>query len=178
VATQFNPAIHLRPVKAEAAQIKGVLTRMNRRMEQDDIVQNTVDQLREFLQVERVILYHFYREWEGQVTFESLQDRQFSVLGMKGPDECFNHEYADLYLAGRVRAIANIMTEPIEDCHRDFLSHLQVRANLVVPILPNQRLWGLLIAHACQTTRDWSTVDIEKMKIAAQTLATAPSIAF
>ncbi len=176
MTTQFDPAIHIRPVQAEAGQVRNILTRMNRRMEQDDLVQNTVDQLREFLQVERVILYHFYCEWEGQVTFESLQDRQFSVLGMKGPDQCFTDEYAELYLAGRVRAIADLLTEPIDDCHRDFLSHLQVRANLVAPIVPNQRLWGLLIAHACQGTRDWSAVDIERMKTAAQALAIAPSI--
>ena len=176
MSSQFALKIHTRPVKAEAELVHGILARMSRRMQQDELVQKTVDQLRESLQVERIVLYHFYCEWEGQVTFESLSDRQFSILGLKGPDQCFTDEYASLYLAGRVRAIANILTEPMNDCHRDFLSNLQVRANLVVPVLPNQRLWGLLIAHSCQKVRSWSEAEIEEMKTAGQALAVAPSI--
>jgi GAF domain-containing protein len=75
-----------------------------------------------------------------------------------------------------VRAIADIETEPIQDCHRDFLRNMQVRANLAVPVLNRTRLWGLLIAHHCQDTHPWSESDIEAMQKAAQTLATAPAI--
>ncbi len=176
MSIQFDPTIHIRPIKAEAEKVSGILTRMNRKLQRDDLVQKTVDQLQGSLQVERVVLYHFYREWEGQVTFEALSDQRFSILGMNGPDQCFTDDYADLYLAGRVRAIADILEEPINPCHRDFLSHLQVRANLAVPILPHQRLWGLLIAHHCNRVHAWSEVEIKQMKTAAQSLSIAPSI--
>ncbi len=142
----------------------------------DALVQETTDKLRNFLQVDRVVLYYFYCEWEGRVTFESLSSSELSIFGSTGPDECFNDEYAALYLAGRVRAIADIEKEPIQACHRDFLRGMQVRANLVVPVLNSQSLWGLLVAHHCQDTRSWSSSDMEAMQKAAQTLATAPSI--
>lgn len=177
MSTPFDAAIHCRPTKAEADQVHGILTRMNRKMQQDQLVQDTTDDLRQSLQADRVLLYYFYRQWEGQVTFESLSDRRFSILGSKGPDQCFTDEYANLYLAGRVRAIADIMNEPIDICHRDFLGYLQVRANLVVPILVNQGLWGLLIAHHCQNTHSWSAVEIEQMGAGAKALAVAPAIA-
>lgn len=37
-----------------------------------------------------------------------------------GSDTCFTDEYAAMYLAGRVRAIADIEVELIQECHRQF----------------------------------------------------------
>ncbi|MBW4654923.1 MAG: GAF domain-containing protein [Kaiparowitsia implicata GSE-PSE-MK54-09C] len=175
MSTQFDPEVHLLRLSAEPLALKSVLQRLNQTMQRDHLVQETTDGLRRFLQVDRVLLYRFYSCWEGQVTFESLSDRSLSILGSTGPDQCFNDEYAALYLAGRVRAIANIEAEPIQPCHRDFLRYLQVQANLVVPILTPD-LWGLLAAHHCQSPRAWSEADIEQMSAAALTLASAPSI--
>ena len=156
--------------------LQRVLNRLCQTIERDALVRQTTNQLRELLQVDRVVLYYFYEKWSGQVTFESLSDRKLSILGSTGPDDCFNNEYADMYLAGRVRAIADIELEPIQTCHRDFLRNLQVRANLVVPVLIPRGLWGLLIAHHCQTPRSWLASDIELMQQKAQILATASCI--
>ncbi|MEM9977071.1 MAG: GAF domain-containing protein, partial [Cyanobacteria bacterium P01_D01_bin.2] len=140
MSTQFDPNIHPRPLNSEVKELRNIFRRLNQTMQRDEVVQGTTDDLLGFLKVDRVVLYYFYRQWEGQVTFESLSDPRFSIYGSTGPDQCFNDEYAALYLAGRVRAIADVETEPIEACHRDFLRYLQVRANLVVPILTSGRL--------------------------------------
>ena len=173
---QFDPHIHSQRPKTEVAKLQKISQRLNQRLQRDRLVQSTTDDLRRFLRVDRVVLYHFSTQWRGQVTFESLSHQKWSIFGSTGPDQCFNDEYAALYLAGRVRAIADIETEPIEPCHRDFLRYLHVRANMVVPILTDHRLWGLLIAHHCQSPRSWPENEIEQMKKAALTLATAPSI--
>ncbi|MGK7871785.1 MAG: GAF domain-containing protein [Xenococcaceae cyanobacterium] len=156
--------------------LQKVTERLTKTLQRDNLVQNTTNYLRNLLQVDRVVLYYFYRQWKGQVTFESLSSREFSILGCTGADECFNGEYAAMYEAGRVRAIADIEVEPIEACHRDFLRDTQVRANLVVPILNNRRLWGLLVAHHCRSPRIWSSSDIEAMQTAAANLGKAPAI--
>ncbi|MEA5603155.1 GAF domain-containing protein [Nostoc sp. UHCC 0252] len=156
--------------------LQNLLDRLVKTMQRDELVRQTTNQLRESLQVDRVVLYYFYNQWEGQVTFESLSSQEFSILGSTGPDDCFNNEYAALYLAGRVKAIADIELEPIESCHRDFLRNLQVRANLVVPILIPKGLWGLLVAHHCQGPHHWSPSDMEVIQAGAKILATAPYI--
>ena len=150
--------------------------RLHQNLAKDSLVQATLDQLRDYLEVERVVLYYFYCHWQGQVTFESLKDQEFSIFGSTGADECFNGEYAKLYQGGRVRAIADIETATINECHRDFLREIQVRANLVVPILYSQGLWGLLIAHSCNLPRPWLPMEIEAMVAGAKTLATSPAI--
>lgn len=159
--------------------LQTLLRRLSHSLERDDLVQNTTNELRQQLQVDRVVLYYFYREWKGRVTFEALSDSKYSIYGETGPDECFNGAYAQRYLEGRTRAIPNIDHEPIADCHRDFLKGMQVQANLVVPILiPLQqrqneavRLWGLLVAHHCQSPRNWSETDVQTMRQGAETLA-------
>jgi GAF domain-containing protein len=156
--------------------LERVIDHLSQTLERDQLVQQTTAHLQSTLQVDRVVLYYFYRRWEGQVTFEALSAPKFSIFGSTGPSDCFNQDYAELYLAGRVRAIADIESEPIQDCHREFLRSLQVRANLVVPILTSCGLWGLLVAHHCTDIRRWSEADIEQMETGALTLATAPSI--
>jgi GAF domain-containing protein len=81
-----------------------------------------------------------------------------------------------MYREGRVRAIADIETEPIHPCHRDFLRTMQIRANLAVPVLQREKLWGLLIAHHCQDIHSWLLSDIEVMQKAAKTLAMTSAI--
>jgi GAF domain-containing protein len=156
--------------------LQSIFDRLSRDLARDILIQTTTDELRKQLNADRVVLYYFYYEWSGRVTFESLSDPKFSILGASGPDECFNSEYAKLYQDGRVRAIPDIDSEPIQPCHRNLLKELQVKANLVVPILIDRGLWGLLVAHQCQSTYNWSMSDINAMQSAATKLALAPSI--
>jgi GAF domain-containing protein len=153
-----------------------VVHRLTQSLQRDILVQQTVCQLRSELQSDRVVLYYFYRPWKGQVTCESLSDEGYSILGSSGADECFTDEYADLYLAGRIRSIGDVDHEPLHECHREFLQKLQVRSNLVVPVLTSKRLWGLLIAHHCRSTHPWLESEIEQMQKGAEVLASAPAI--
>ena len=157
--------------------LERVLNRVTRKIERDELIITITNQLRELLKVDRVALYYFYSRWYGQVTFESLNRSEYSILGSTGADECFNDKYAAMYLQGRVRAINDIEIEPIHECHREFLRNLQVRANLVVPVLTTHKdLWGLLVAHHCQAPRSWSSSDLEAMQQGAKVLATSPNV--
>lgn len=156
--------------------LQQIITHLSATLEKDRQIVAITRDLQHRLDTDRVLLYYFYRPWQGRVTFEALSDPSLSILGSTGPDECFNGDYAALYLAGRTRAIANIETEPIADCHRDFLRTLGVQANLVVPVLVENDLWGLLVAHHCQTPRAWAEADIAAMLYGAERLAIAPAI--
>ena len=66
-------------------------------------------------------------------------------------------------------AKADIYSADISPCHVAFLSQFQVRANLVVPILKDDGLWGLLVAHHCTGPRPWQDAEIALLRqIAAQ----------
>ncbi len=169
----MQPDFRSQSLDTSLEQLAGKLIK---KLEEDDLVQSTTKQLRESLQVDRVVMYYFYREWKGQVTFESLASSDLSIFGSTGADDCFNDQYAEMYKQGRVKAIADIELEPIQPCHRDFLRSIKVRANLVVPILVGQKLWGLLVAHQTRSVRLWSSADIELMQQSAIKLASTFSL--
>ena len=126
-----------------------IINRLINNLKRDVLIQKQLYDIREYLDVDRIVLYYFYRKWKGQVIAESVKSQDLSILGSTGADECFNQEYGALYEEGRIKAIPDIKLEPIHECHRDFLCTINVRANLVVPvILPDgYGLWGLLIAQ-------------------------------
>lgn len=156
--------------------LEEVFSRLSQNLSRDSLVQKTTDNLLKQLSCDRVVIYYFYAKWEGQVTFESLRDQSYSIFGSQGPDECFNQEYAGLYEANRVGLVNNVEDAAIADCHRDFLRSLEVKANLVVPILVKRGLWGLLIAHQCQKSHIWLESEIKLMQKSAEEIASSDSI--
>jgi GAF domain-containing protein len=156
--------------------LSSVLSRITNKLQQDLVVSETLHKLRDILNVDRVVLYYFYTQWKGQVTFESISDHKYSIIGSTGADDCFNIDYATLYLAGRIHATDDIEVAPISECHRDFLREMQVRSNLVAPVLSNSKLWGLMVAHHCQDVKRWKVADIESMRQYSRALKSASSI--
>jgi GAF domain-containing protein len=158
-------------------QLSLVLSRITNKLQQDQVVSEALDKLRQQINVDRMVLYYFYSQWKGQVTFESISDPKYSVIGSTGADECFNAGYAELYLAGRIKSTDDIETAEISECHRDFLKTLQVRSNLVAPIVTKGKLWGLLVAHHCQDIKIWQESDLISIREYSHNLATTSSIA-
>ncbi len=169
--TSFNQPEH----DLKNQDLTKITKRLSKKLAQDNSVHQLTFGLRNSLKADRVVLYYFYRQWKGQVTFESLSNSRFSILGMTGADQCFNDQYAAMYLEGRVKATTDIAVEPMSECHREFLQSIEVKANLVVPVLTNQSLWGLLVAHHCQNIHPWSDQEILLMQQTARTLATSVS---
>ncbi|MEB3357779.1 MAG: PAS domain-containing protein [Synechococcales bacterium] len=119
------------------------------------LLQTVVQEVRRLLDTDRVVVYRFDENWQGSVVFEDVIPPWISTLGEMGADNCFPDKFADLYSQGRVRAIADITQAGLDECHTQFLLSLQVKANLIVPILIHDHLWGLLVAHECRAPREW-----------------------
>jgi light-regulated signal transduction histidine kinase (bacteriophytochrome) len=132
-------------------------------------LQTIVREVRPLLNSDRVLIYQIREESQGEVIVEEVNGNWRSVLGMKTQGECFPEETARLYLRSRIRAINNVSTDTLSDCHREFLETMQVKANVIVPIKMGTQLWGLLIAHQCDAPRNWLDAEIELLQqLAAQ----------
>ncbi|WP_445635593.1 EAL domain-containing protein [Nostoc sp. DSM 114161] len=140
--------------------VAAVTQRIRQSLELDEILQTTADEVRQLFEVDRVVIYQFKPDWSGLVAVESLAQGCMSILGFHVMDTCFQSTGAIYYQQGNSRAIENIETAGLSPCHVELLRSLQIRANLVVPILQQKRLWGLLIAHQCSSTRLWQQSEI------------------
>ncbi|HLO85381.1 MAG TPA: GAF domain-containing protein [Nostocaceae cyanobacterium] len=131
-------------------------------------LQQTVRELRQLLESDRILVYRFTEPTGGIIIAESTITAGAALLGQKINDLCFDIEHRERYKRGGVQVIEDIYTTGLHPCQRDFLAALQVRANLVVPILlqtPAQTdLWGLLIVQHCRDQRQWQQVEIDLLK--------------
>ncbi len=126
-----------------------------------EILETAVTEIQALLKADRVLVYHFQPDGSGIISNEKTQPGIPSLLGEVIEDPCFQEKYAELYSQGRVRAIGDVETEELEPCYLELLQKMQVKANLVVPLFMEQRLWGLLLAHQCSAPRQWQPFEIE-----------------
>ena len=147
------------------SQLMSAMTlRIRQYLDLQDILTSTVSEVREFLQTDRVLIYRFLPDWNGTVAVESVDPQWSSSLGLEIQDSCFMDGRWRDYHQGRVLMIADVDQADLTDCHRQLLKQFQVRANLVVPILEGQKLWGLLIAHHCRSNRQWQVAEVDLLR--------------
>ncbi|MBU7585487.1 MAG: GAF domain-containing protein [Nostoc sp. TH1S01] len=127
----------------------------------EEILQTTVKEVQKLLQADRVVIFRLWADGSGTVVQEAVLPGWPVVLGQNILDPCFQEDYVEKYRQGRISAIFDIATADIQDCHKEFLQQFGVKANLVVPILIRDGIWGLLIAHQCAHPRHWNNFETE-----------------
>ncbi|MFN6539219.1 MAG: GAF domain-containing protein [Nostoc sp. EkiNYC01] len=130
----------------------------------DEILQITVTEVQKLLQADRVLIFQLSPDGSGTVVQEAVLPGWPVILGENIIDPCFKEEYLERYRQGRISAIEDIQTAYIQPCHREFLEQFAVKANLVVPILVRDDIWGLLLAHQCAAPRKWNNFETELLQ--------------
>ncbi|MHC5776408.1 ATP-binding protein [Nostoc sp.] len=138
--------------------------RIRRSLNLQDILQTTVDEVRQFLECDRVTIFQFYPGWGGTIVVESVVPEWMALLPLQIHDPCIGEENVEPFKQGLVTAKTDIYTAGISPCHVEFLESLQVRANLVVPVSLGDELWGLLAAHQCAAPREWQSSEIALLR--------------
>jgi PAS domain S-box-containing protein len=147
--------------------VNQISQQVSKSLDLEEILNTTVDEVRQFLQCDRVIIFRFQLNGNGQVVTESVLPTWTTILGSEIYDPCFIQSWVQEYEQGRIRYIENIYTSNLAQCHIDLLAKFQVKANLVVPILEGENLWGLLIAHQCSASRQWQQVELQLLNMLA-----------
>ncbi|MEH2219746.1 MAG: PAS domain S-box protein [Nostoc sp.] len=167
--------------QAEREQLmRTVAQRIRQSLNLQDILNATVQEVRDLLGVNRVVVYQFDSEMIGTIMAESVEPGWTVSLGVEIHDTCFQTGAGVEYYQGRKRAIANIYEAGLTDCHIRLLERFEVKANLVVPILlevssknPGSHIWGLLIAHQCSSFREWEENQLDLLDQVTVQLAIA-----
>ncbi|MEW6495546.1 MAG: GAF domain-containing protein [Cyanobacteriota bacterium] len=153
--------------------IGAIAQRIRQSLELEEILNTTVAEVRQFLACDRVIIFRFNPDWSGIVAVESVDQGWIPILGTTIHDHCFESAYVQPYKEGQIQATQDIYAAGLSQCYINLLAQLQVRANLVVPILQGEQLWGLLIAHHCSAPRQWQPFEIDLLKSLSTQVAIA-----
>lgn len=162
--------------QAKQERLLGAITQqMRSSLNLQDILKATINELHQVLDADRVFIYRLFLDGTGGAIAEEVSPEFISVLNVTFPEEIFLADRDDCYSQGKV----SILTDR-EDPNQlksptvvEFLTKIQVRARLVAPIIQNQTLWGLLIAHQCDRPRSWQEWEVNLLKQVANQLAIA-----
>jgi methyl-accepting chemotaxis protein PixJ len=107
------------------------------------------------LKADRVVVYRFFPDNSGYVAGEALNPGVMSALTEQANDACIPAELLAAYAQGRVIANSDVMQTSYHPDHMRLFERLQIKSNLIVPIVQNGNLLGLLVAHHCRQIHDW-----------------------
>jgi methyl-accepting chemotaxis protein PixJ len=150
--------------RAEATETevdKEFIHNLSQLASQPDILKAIVEEARTYLNCDRVVVYSLNQDQYGVIVAESVAPGYTNWLDMTIEDPCFEARYLDKYRDGRVRAINDISEVEMTPCHKEQLEAMEVKANLVTPIVNEGNLFGLLVAHQCETSREWQIGEID-----------------
>ena len=137
-----------------------IVSEMRSFLDRERILRTLVNQTRKAIQSDRVGVYLFNDDWSGRFVAESVDGNYPAALGAEIADPCFADKYVEKYRQGRVKATPNIQEAGLTECHMKQLEPFEVKANLVAPVLINEQLVGLLIAHQCSGPRIWTDDEV------------------
>lgn len=197
---------HCQPTAAALQQqiqqerlLNQVTTQIRQSLELPVILKTAVEQVRQCLQVDRLVIYQL-----NAPTATLLKD--FNQPGNRNSGQVVTKYGSVIYEARASDAIPTVMNlsdahcfiqelrqkdwqtieiaDAIEDvetryralpCLLEFLRRAQVRAKLIAPIRLQNQLWGLLIAHECTHPRCWQDSERRFLQQIAENLAIAIS---
>ena len=125
------------------------------------ILQIGVNQSLNILPVSRVIYYQFTSEKTGLVVAESVANNFTTTqnIDILNPDLVTAYFHAHQAGKNQIEVINNLAeADPL---HRENLNSFGVKASLIAPVLVENRLDGLLIAHQCYEQHIWLKDEIE-----------------
>jgi PAS domain S-box-containing protein len=154
--------------------IASITSRMRRTLSLSTILTTTVMEVRRTLRTDRVLIYQLHTPAAGTVVAESVGEPWQPLLGLEIADPCLASDTCiQPYLGGKVHNVPNIHTDRLPDCYKEMLIRHQVQANLVLPILQKDHVWGFLVAQHCESPRHWSYEEVDLLRQLTNQLAIA-----
>ncbi|HAX75091.1 MAG TPA: histidine kinase [Cyanobacteria bacterium UBA11372] len=162
---------------AEQRQILfDVVAKIRESLDLETIFKTTAQEVRRSLKADRVGVFRFHKNTNfcsGEFIAEDVLPEFESALGFKLEDHCFGEDYAPQYAQGRLQAVSNIKKAGFQECYQKSLERFQIQAQIVVPLMEGDRLWGLLCVHQCSHPRNWEDAQLEFVTQVATQLSVA-----
>jgi diguanylate cyclase (GGDEF)-like protein len=171
----------LGPLDLES-HVQAPLARMDAASDILDLSRRSASEIRRLSGFDRVMIYRFDEEWNGEVIAEAVGLSLGSYLGQRFPASDIPSQVRQLFLINPMRAIADVAATPVpiipetgpltgraldlthsalrsaSPIHLEYLRHMGVRSSLTISIIVKEQLWGMIACHHAEPLRaDCST---------------------
>ncbi|MGL4379164.1 MAG: CBS domain-containing protein, partial [Microcoleaceae cyanobacterium] len=149
--------------KAEREELfSTIASRIRSSLQREEALNTIVREVRAFLKADRVLVYQLETPNEEEnIIAESVGKGWKKALGSQIQDICLKKYQIIPNFYECKKATSDIYNAGLSKCHIELLEQFQVKANLVVPIMVKEELWGLLIAHQCDAPRQWHRSELD-----------------
>ncbi|MGD1808225.1 ATP-binding protein [Dapis sp. BLCC M126] len=163
-----------------------VIQKIRQSLDISKIFQTTTQGLRQTIYCDRVVIYQFNPDWSGQIVAESVEsgwkilvkeqendpslkqnamENENCYKDLSNPnaieDTYLQKEEGGIYSQGaKYRVVENIYQAGFTDCYIKLLESFQAKAYINVPIISNNKLWGLLACYQNSAPRQWENPEI------------------
>ncbi|XGV95908.1 MAG: PAS domain S-box protein [Leptolyngbya sp. BL-A-14] len=138
----------------------------------EEILHRTVAEVRQFLQTDRVLLYHFGVSREGRLVADAVAP-EWDIHTENSPHYVWYHDQTALYNQGKTYIVNDTTQLGVPSDYLEIMQRLQIKAKVVVPIMQGDQLWGILAVHQCSSTRQWQPFEIALLEPLATQVAIA-----
>lgn len=179
IGTSFNITDRKQAEIALEQQLKreqllnAIQERIRSSLNLEEVLTTAAQEVRQFLSNDRVLIYRVDPDGTGIMVTHSSDPLAHQINGNNFPPERFSQEERNRYTQGKIVAIEDTDLVQNLPCLAVLRKTLKIKAKLIIPILKEQNLWGLLIAHHCQNSRQWHPSEIESLRSITGQLAIA-----
>ncbi len=161
-----RPVLAVNDMETQTAHLFGDIAASRTRTSQDleNVLNKAVEGALNILQAERVVIYRFYPDWSGYISTEAVLPGWPRALADRIEDSCISQHLIEAYNKGRVVPTDNVFKAGFHPAHLKLMERLQIKASLVTPIVGEDNLFGLLIAHHCLAPHAWLPSEIKFLK--------------
>ncbi len=166
LVTQVRGLLQEQVQEADQARLFGSIAASRARTPEDleEVFNNAVRGAQQILKADRVVIYRFHPDWRGYISAEAVNPKWPEAFGDRIEDPCIGEHLLEAYKKGRVVPTNNVYEADFHPDHLRLMDRLKIKANLVTPILKDDQLFGLLIAHHCAGPHVWQQSEIDFLK--------------
>ena len=152
-------------------EITNLLNTVSSSATKKDLCEDTARITRSIFGYDRVMVYQFDEEWNGNVVAEKKNEDMESWLGLRYPASDIPKQARELFFKNKVRIISNVDYKPVKivpyispmsddpldlsnsklrgisPIHIEYLQNMGVGASLTAALISNGKLWGLIACH-------------------------------
>lgn len=171
-----SPDAKLKMQLQQSILLREVTNEIRQTLDTKTILQIAVDKIQSVLKADRVAILQLDPKsdyTEGVFIAEKVVPIYYSVVAAHIHHEFLGQEYDSKYQLGHILSISDIYYTGLSECDIQIYERFQIRATLDVPILHEDKLWGLLCIHQCSEPRVWLSSEIEFVQHLAPQLCIA-----
>lgn len=173
---ELEPSGQTHVFENSIADVRRMIYLIENQEDEAHICKIACEHVRSIIDFERVMIYRFEPNWDGQVIGESVVDGLEPFQGLFYPASDIPPQARHLYLTTRYRLISDTSRPPVRlltraglgrsevdlsQCslrasspiHIEYLLNMGVRSSFSIPIKLDGKLWGLIACHHSRQAR-------------------------